>query len=146
MNMHRAIFRSGSAQTTNAPMVCGSTASINKVLHRSLHWRHNERDGVSNNHTQDCLLNRLFKRRSKKTPKLPDTGLCEGIHRSPVNSPHKGPVTWKMFSFDGIIMWFPFHINPSHWTKVGGWLSGFTDLINMKLVIALVRKIGRHIS
>ena len=28
-----------------------------------------------------------------------------GIHRWPVNSPHKGPVTWKMFPFDDVIMW-----------------------------------------
>ena len=27
-----------------------------------------------------------------------------GIHRSPVNSPHKGPVTRKMFSFDDVII------------------------------------------
>ena len=27
-----------------------------------------------------------------------------GIHWWPVNSPHKGPVTWKMFSFDDAIM------------------------------------------
>ena len=27
-----------------------------------------------------------------------------GIHREPVNSPHKWPVTWKMFSFDDVIM------------------------------------------
>ena len=27
-----------------------------------------------------------------------------GIHRWPVNSPHKGPVTWKMFLFDDVIM------------------------------------------
>ena len=27
-----------------------------------------------------------------------------GIHRWPVNSPHKGPVTWKMFQFDDVIM------------------------------------------
>ena len=26
------------------------------------------------------------------------------IHRWPVNSPHKGPVTWKMFPFDDVIM------------------------------------------
>ena len=26
-----------------------------------------------------------------------------GVHRWPVNSPHKGPVTQKMFSFDDII-------------------------------------------
>ena len=29
-----------------------------------------------------------------------------GIHRSPVNSPHKGPVTRKMFPFDDVIMGF----------------------------------------
>ena len=27
-----------------------------------------------------------------------------GIHRGPVNSPHKWPVTWKMSSFDDVIM------------------------------------------
>ena len=27
-----------------------------------------------------------------------------GVHRWPVNSPHKGPVTRKMFSFDDVIM------------------------------------------
>ena len=26
------------------------------------------------------------------------------IHRGPVNSPHKWPVTWKMFPFDDVIM------------------------------------------
>ena len=28
----------------------------------------------------------------------------EGIHRRPVNSPHKGPETMKMFLFDDVIM------------------------------------------
>ena len=28
-----------------------------------------------------------------------------GIHRGPVNSPHKWPVTRKMFSFDDVIMY-----------------------------------------
>ena len=27
-----------------------------------------------------------------------------GIHRWPVNSPHKGPVSWKKFPFDDVIM------------------------------------------
>ena len=31
------------------------------------------------------------------------TGLCEGIHRWLVKSPHKGPVTRKRFPFDDII-------------------------------------------
>ena len=29
-----------------------------------------------------------------------------GIHRGPVNSPHKWPVTWKIFSFDDVIMFY----------------------------------------
>ena len=35
-----------------------------------------------------------------------------GIHRWSVNSPHNGPVTWKMFPFDDIIMCY--HDNSSH--------------------------------
>ena len=42
----------------------------------SLHWRYNGRDGVSNHQPHYCLLNRLFRSRSKKTSKLPVTGLC----------------------------------------------------------------------
>ena len=72
----------------------------------SFEWRHNECDGVSNHQPHDCLLNLLFKCRSKKTSKLRVTGLCvrNGIHRWPMNSPHKGPVTRKMFPFDDVIM------------------------------------------
>ena len=51
-----------------------------------------------------CLLNRIFKCRSKKTSKLRVTGLCAGNSPGPVNSPHKGPVTRKMFPFDDVIM------------------------------------------
>ena len=43
-----------------------------------LRRRHNEREGVSNRRRLDCLLNRLFRRRSKKSSKLRVTGLCEG--------------------------------------------------------------------
>ena len=70
----------------------------------SLHWRHNDHDRVSNHQPHGCLLNRLFRRRSKKTSKLRVTGLCVGNSPGPVNSPHKGPVTRKMFSFDDVIM------------------------------------------
>ena len=31
-------------------------------------------------------------------------GFVRGIHRSPLNSPHKGPVMRKMFLFDGVIL------------------------------------------
>ena len=45
----------------------------------TLHWGHNERDGVSINQPHDCSRNRLFRRRSKKTSKLRATGLWVGI-------------------------------------------------------------------
>ena len=44
----------------------------------SLHWLHNERDGVPNHQPHDYLLSRVFRHRSKKTSKLRVTGLCEG--------------------------------------------------------------------
>ena len=71
----------------------------------SLRWRHNDHDSVSNHQPHGCLLNRLFRRRSKKTSNLRVTGLCVGNSPGPVNSPHKGPVTQKMFPFDDVIMW-----------------------------------------
>ena len=69
-----------------------------------LQWHHNQRDAVSNHQPHDCLLNHLFRRRSKKTPNICVTGLGGGIHQSPVNSPHKAPVTRKMCPFDYVIM------------------------------------------
>ena len=51
---------------------------INHFPYASLHWRHNDHDGVSNHQPHGCLLNRLFRCRSKKTSKLRVTGLCVG--------------------------------------------------------------------
>ena len=41
-----------------------------------LRWRHTVRDGGLNHQPHDCLLKRLFRRRSKETSKLPVIGLC----------------------------------------------------------------------
>ena len=68
----------------------------------TLQWRRNGRDSVSNHQPHDCLFNCLFRRRSKKISKLRVTGHC--ARNSPVNSPHKWPVTRKMFPFDDVIM------------------------------------------
>ena len=68
----------------------------------SLQWRNNGLDCVTNHQSHDCLPNRLFGRRSKKTSKFRATGLCAG--NSPVSSPHKWPVTKKMFQFHDVIM------------------------------------------
>ena len=55
---------------------------LSSSFYISLQWRHNGRDGVSNYQPHDCLLNHLFRRRSKKISKLRVTGLCAG--NSPV--------------------------------------------------------------
>ena len=69
-----------------------------------LHWRHNDHDSVSNHQPHGCLINHLFRSRSKKTSKLRVIGLCVGNSPGPVNSPHKGSVTRKIFPFDDVIM------------------------------------------
>ena len=58
----------------------------------SLHWRHNGHDSVSNHQPHDCLLNRVFRRRSKKISKLCVNGLCAG------NSPETGEFPAQMVS------------------------------------------------
>ena len=58
-----------------------------------LQWRHNGHHGVSNHQPHDCLLNRLFRRRWRKTWKLHVTGLCAG------NSPVTGEFPTQMASY-----------------------------------------------
>ena len=84
------------------PSVCNSTRS--PITFTPLQWRHNGRDGTSNHQPYDCLLNRLFRRRSKKTSKLASLAFVRVIHRWPLNSPHKWPVTRKIFPSDDVIM------------------------------------------
>ena len=90
------------------PTVNDKRTSETEVMNRwpPIRWRHNDHDGGSNHQPYGCLLNRLFRCKSKKTSKLRVTGLCVGNSPGPVNSPHKGPVTRKMFPFDDVIMVF----------------------------------------
>ena len=71
----------------------------------SVRWHHNGRDGVSNHQPHDCLLNRIFKRRSKKISKLRVTGLCVGNSPGADEFPHKWPVTRKMFPFHDVLIY-----------------------------------------
>ena len=71
----------------------------------ALQWRHDERDGVVNHQPHDCLLNHLDQRKHQSSVSLAFMG---GIHRWRVNSPHKGPLTRKMFPLDDVIMGFSF--------------------------------------
>ena len=64
----------------------------------------NRCDSVSNHQSPDCLLNRLFKRRSKKTSKLRVTGLCVG------NSPVAGEFPTQMTSnTKNASIWWRYH-------------------------------------
>ena len=70
----------------------------------TLEWRHNGHDSVSNHRPHDCLLNRLSRRRSKKTPKLRVNGLCAGT------SPGAGEFPAEMASnAENVSIWWRHH-------------------------------------
>ena len=84
---------------------CDWSRICSPVICYSLQWRHNECDDDSNHQPPDCLLNRLGADQGKhQTPA--SLAFVWGIHRCPVNSPYKGPVTRKMFPFDGVFMYY----------------------------------------
>ena len=74
----------------------------------ALRWRNNRRDSVSIQQPYDCLLNRLFRRRWKKTSKLRVTGLCAW------NSPETGEFHAQMASnAEHVSIWWRHHGYPS---------------------------------
>ena len=81
----------------------------------SLQWRHNGCDSISNHQPYDCLLNRLFRRRSMKTSKLRITGLCAG------NSPETGEFSAQMASnAENVSIWWRHHvISLLYWLWIG---------------------------
>ena len=85
---------------------------VNLLRKSTLQWRHNDCDGISNHRHHGCLLNRLFRRRSRKTPKLCTTSLCEGT--SPVTGgfPAEMASNAEMFPLDDVIM----NDEEDHWT------------------------------
>ena len=76
---------------------------------QTLRWRNNGHDSVSNHQPHDCLLNRLFRRRSKKISKLRVTGLCAG------NSPDTGEFPAQMASnAESVSIWWHHHVLENH--------------------------------
>ena len=82
-------------------------------------WRHNKCDGVSNYRRLDCLLNRLFSCRWKKTSKLCVTGLCEGNPLVTSGFPSQRASNVQFFS-----IWWCHHI----WE----WISTIYDISVLK--------------
>ena len=106
---------SGHFAIPNIPRTISSKAWIN--IFGSLQWRHNGRDCVSNYRRLDCLLSRLFRRRSKKTSKLRVTGLYG------VNSPVAGEFPAQRTSdAENASIWWRHHMRV-HISHTGGpWL------------------------
>ena len=83
---------------------CQSPLTSTAAITLTLRWRHNGRDSVSNHQPHDCLLNCLFRCRSKKTSKLRATGLCAG------NSPGTGEFPAQMASYaENVSIWWRHH-------------------------------------
>ena len=100
---------------------------------KSLQWRHNGRDSVSNHQPHHCLLNRLFRRRSKKTWKLRVTGLCVG------SSPGTGEFPAQMASdAENVSIWWRHHVNR-------GPGAGITRLIPCLLMPWLLPSSDRYV-
>ena len=74
-----------------------SLIHIISTVPSALQRRHNEHDLVSNRRCPDCLLNALFRRRSQKCQSSASWVFLWGIHRRPMESTHKRPVTRKMY-------------------------------------------------
>ena len=99
----------------------------------SLQWRHDGRDRVSNHQPHDCLLSRLFRRRSKKTSKLRVTGLCAG------NSPGTGEFPAQMTSnAENVSIWWRHHVvyTNGSYSCLSGWLYILTLLIFLNIEMA----------
>ena len=73
---------------------------------KSLQWRHNERAVISNHRLLDCLLNRLFRYRSKETSKFHIICLCEGNSR--VTSEFLAP---RCSNAENVSIWWRHHEN-----------------------------------
>ena len=94
----------------------------------SLRWRHNGCDSVSNHQPHHCLLNRLFRRRSKKTSKLRVTGLCAG------NSPGTGEFSAQILmasNAENVSISWRHHVILSYVPSIGG---------TMECVFVVLRK------
>ena len=91
----------------------------------SLQGRHNGHESVSNHQPHDCLLNRLFRHRSKKTSKVRVTGLCEG------NSPVTGEFpAQRANNAENDSIWWRHHLESRLCTVVPRKLTRKNNVIN----------------
>ena len=101
----------------------GSQALRGAKVYDSLQQRHHERDGIPNHQPHDCLLDLLFRHRSKKTSNLRVIGLCEG------NSTVTGEFTTQRFSnAESVSIWWRHHVLQCQWIQLSFKGTGKTGL------------------
>ena len=106
---------------------CGAITHLPYCIIISSHpWQccHNGSDAVSKYQPHDCLLNRLFKRRSKKTSKLRVTALCAG------NSPVTGKLpAWMASNAENVSIWWRHHVQRwLHWYRTNDGNDNVNDI------------------
>ena len=105
----------------------------------ALQWRHNGLGSISNHQHHDCLLNRSFRRRSKKTLKVRVTGLRAE------NSPVTGEFPTQMASNAGnISIWWRHHGTYS--MRLYLITNGHAMTSTFMIVTKIIFKVSRHIS
>ena len=122
------------------------------IKRTTLQWPQNVRVGVSNHQPHGCLPNRWFGRRSKTTSKLRVNGLCVwGIHRGPMNSPDKWPVTQKMFPFDDVVMiskqqrmQLQYTVNNSQYKQLGTKSIDFSTIQMFNCIICKIQSAASY--
>ena len=80
----------------------------------------NERHVVSNHQSFYCLFDSLCGPTPKKHQSPRYWPFVSGIHRWPVNSPHKGPVPREKLPFDDVIMGVPHCTLQAHQMRFRG--------------------------
>ena len=92
---------------TSTTIALMSHLNMLQIFIKTLKWHHNECDSVSNPQRLECQLNRLFRRRYKKTSKLRVAGLCDG--NSSVTGEFPAPRTSNeetVSIYDVIMNWY----------------------------------------
>ena len=126
-------------------------------VYKSLQWRHNKFDGVSNHQRFDCLLGRLFWQGSKEISQPCFTDLCEGNPSVTDGFPAQKASDAEMFLFDDVIMCvsnmntppfcsdvvarttcFPSRNRQSHWICSQETCPGFRQQTNLPTLCSLL--------
>ena len=103
------------------PILINEHLYIESAPGSTLQWHHNGHDSISNHQPYDFLLNRLFRRRSKKTSKLCATGLCARISPGTVEFPA------QMASYaKNVTIWWRHHESICWW-----WWHTFGEHLKM---------------